>query len=110
MNKICATSLVILMGLSGVFLWAQEGLEWKHEHGPLTHHVATLVLDADKGETWLIVKWSGRGELDQPILIEDRDHARRESSEIRDIFDSHLILKHPLDGHYLAGARLYQNP
>ncbi len=110
MNKIGATFLVILIGLSGVFLWAQEGLDWEHEHGPLTHHVATLVADADKGETWLIVKWSGRGELDQPILIEDRDHGRRESSEIRDIFDNYIILKHSLDGHYLAGARLYQNP
>jgi hypothetical protein len=110
MNKICATSLVILLGLSGVFLWAQESLNWEHEHGPLTQHVATLVADADRGETWLIVKWVGSGDLDQPILIEDRDHGRRESSEVRDIFDSNLILKHPLDGRYLAGARLYQNP
>ena len=110
MNKICAVSLVILLGLSGVVLWAQEGLEWEHEHGALTQHVGTLLADADPGETWLIVKWSGRGELDQPILIEDRDHGRRESSEIRDVFGSSLILKHPLDGRYLAGARLYQNP
>ena len=110
MNKILAASLVILMGMSGVFLWSQEGSEWEHEHGAMNHHVATLVSDADRGETWLLVEWADEGRVDEPILIEDRDHGRRESAEIRDIFGDHLILKDYLDGRYLVGARLYQTP
>ena len=110
MNKILAASLVILTGLSGVFLWSQEGSEWEHEHGPLNHHVATLVSDADIGETWLIVEWADQARVDEPILIEDRDHGRREGAEIRDIHGDHLILKERLEGNYLVGSRLYQTP
>ena len=109
MKKILATSWLILMGLSGTFLWSQEGSEWTHEHGTLNHHVATLVSDADR-ETWLIVDWAADAKVDEPILIEDRDHGRRESAEIRDILGDYVILKEKLDGHYLVGSRLYQKP
>jgi hypothetical protein len=109
MKKIFAISWVILMGLSGAFLWSQEGSEWIHEHGSLNHHVATLVADADQ-ETWLIVEWAAEARVDEPILIEDRDHGRRESTVIQEIHGDYIILKQQLDGHYLTGSRLYQKP
>ena len=109
MNKIIATSWVILMGLSGVFLWSQEGSEWVHEHGPLNHHVATLVSEAGR-ETWLIVEWAAEARVGEPILIEDRDHGLRESAEVLNIHGDYLILKEKLDGQYLIGSRLYQKP
>jgi hypothetical protein len=110
MNKIFAISLVMLMGLSGAFLWSQEGSEWEHEHGAMKHHVGTLVSDAFRGETWLIVEWADQARLDEPILIEDRDHGRRESAQVGEILGGHLILKEMLDGYYLVGSRLYQTP
>ena len=109
MNKFVATFWMILIGLSGVFLWSQERSKWVHEHGPLTHHIATLVSDAGQ-ETWLIVEWAAEARVDEPILIEDRDHGRRESAEVRDIHGGYLILKERLEGRYLTGSRLYQKP
>ena len=110
MKSLFSGFLVALVGLSGALLWSQEDSVWQHQHGPLTLHVATLVSDADGGETLLVVDWVTEGTLDQVILIEERDHGTRETSEVKHIYGGHLILKAPLDQHYLKGSRLYQAP
>ncbi|MDA2933657.1 hypothetical protein MYX82_04885 [Acidobacteria bacterium AH-259-D05] len=110
MKRIFSGSLVVLFGLGGTLLWSQEDSKWEHGHGPLTHHVAVLLSGTNAGETMLSVDWVAPGTVDQVILIEDRDHGRREITEVKHIYGSHLLLKERLEGTYLAGSRLYQAP
>ncbi len=88
---------MVLCGLSGVSLWAQD---WQS--------VATLTSDASGGETLLNVDWVAPGKSARLILIESRDGTRAELSVVEHIYGSRLILKERLNNDFLAGSRLYQ--
>jgi len=93
----CLCLLVVMCGLSGVSLWAQN---WQY--------VATLTSDASGGETLLNVDWVAPGKVAHMILIESLDGRRAEISVVEHIYGSRLILKERLMNDFLAGSRLYQ--
>ncbi len=93
----CLCLLVVLVGLSGVSLWAQS---WQN--------VATLTSDASGGETLLNVDWVAPGKVARMILIESIDGSRAELRVVENIYGGRLILQERLLNDFRTGSRLYQ--
>ncbi len=93
----CLCLLVVLVGLSGVSLWAQS---WQH--------VAVLTSDASGGETLLNVDWVAPGKVARLILIESIDGSRAELRVVENIYGGRLILQERLLNDFRTGSRLYQ--
>ncbi len=96
MKKIVVFS-VFLMGLSGVFLWAQQ-----------RRQVAVLTNEVGTGESILIVEWVSPASVGMPITVEDRDGEATATGRVRHIHERHIILKERLGSTFPAGSRVYQ--
>ncbi len=115
MRRYLVCSLLVLFSL-GTVLWAQDYWVWADNpdefwavaQEQLYSHVGTLGNDAFGGETKLVMNWESPALPGQLILIESRDHPRREIREVMHVFGDSLILTDRLKFDYLAGARLYQ--
>mgnify|MGYP006997637185 CR=1 FL=1 len=96
MKKVVVFS-VFLMGLSGVFLWAQQ-----------RRQVAVLTNEVGTGESILIVEWVSPASVGMPIMVEDRDGEATATGIVRHIHERHIILKERLGSGFPAGSRVYQ--
>ena len=97
MKRFVVVWVLLLVGLSGVLLWAQQ-----------SQQVGVLALGAETRETDLVVEWSSLGTVGTAIMIESRDGSTMATNMVREIFGNHLILKEKLGDHFPAGSRLYQ--
>ena len=97
MKRFVVFWVLLLVGMSGVLLWAQQ-----------SQQVGVLALGAEAGETDLVVEWSSPGTVGTAIMIESRDGSTMATNMVREIFGKHLILKEKLGDHFPAGSRLYQ--
>ncbi len=88
---------IVLVGLSGVYLWAQQ---WQQ--------VAVLKNDAGKGESVLLVEWVSPGSVGKAIMVEDRDGSAQATSIVRHIHETQIVLKKTLGRSFPAGSRVYQ--
>ncbi|MDA2923556.1 hypothetical protein MYX65_02690 [Acidobacteria bacterium AH-259-L09] len=97
MKRFFVCSVLVLFGLSGVFLWSQQ---WQL--------VATLSSDVSEGETLLSVDWVDTGTAGYLVLIESRDGEVTETGEIEHIYGNYLVLKDRLKNDFVAGSKIYQ--
>ena len=95
--KRLAVFSVLLVGLGGGFLWAQQ---WQQ--------VGVLTLDAEGGETVLIVEWVSPGTVGTAIMIESRDGSMMATNRVQDIHGDHIILKERLGDRFPAGSLVFQ--
>jgi hypothetical protein len=92
--------LMVVLGLSGVFLWSQSPKEWRQ--------VATLTNDVSEGQTLLDVKWMAPGQASRLILLESPDGSQAEVSAIEHIYGNNIVLKRRLKNDFARGSSLYQ--
>ncbi|MEE8349218.1 MAG: hypothetical protein V3R94_06595 [Acidobacteriota bacterium] len=88
---------IVLVGVSGVYLWAQQ---WQQ--------VGVLKNDAGREESVLMVEWASPGSVGRAIMVEDRDGGAQATSIVRHIHDTHVVLKKTLGRTFPAGSRVYQ--
>ena len=88
---------VLLVALSGVFLWSQQ---WQH--------VAVLTHEVGEGESILLVEWVSTGSVGKAIMIENRDGGAKATGTVKHIYSRQVILKERLGSAFPAGSRVYQ--
>jgi len=71
-------------------------------------YVATVVSDASKDESELLVDSGQSIVVDRPLLIELRDGTLRQTYGVRHVYGSHVLLKERLKRDFLAGSKVYQ--
>lgn len=97
MKKLASCLFLLVAGLSGVFLSAQE---WEP--------VAVLVSDVSADESELVVDFIRPVVVDRLVLLESRDGSTKETYSVKHVYGRHVLLKEKLKHAYLAGAKIYQ--
>ena len=92
--------MMMVVGLSGAFLWPQGSQEWQR--------VATLTNDLSAGQTLLDVEWVVPGKEARLILIESPDRSQAEVGAIEHIYGNNIVLKRRLEIDFARGSSLYQ--
>ncbi len=92
--------VMVVLGLSGAFLWPQGSKEWRQ--------VATLTNDVSEGQTLLDVKWMVPGKAARLILLESPDGSLAEVRAIESIYGNNVVLKGRLENDFARGSSLYQ--
>ena len=92
--------VMVVLGLSGAFLWPQGSKEWRR--------VAMLTNDVSSGQTLLDVKWIVPGKAARLILLESPDGSLAEVRTIENIYGNNIILKERLENDFATGSSLYQ--
>ena len=95
MKKLASCLFLLVAGLSGVFLSAQE---WEP--------VAVLVSDVSADESELVVDFIRPVVVDRLVLLESRDGSTKETYSVKHVYGRHVLLKEKLKHAYLAGAKI----
>jgi hypothetical protein len=92
--------VMVVLGLSGAFLWPQSPKEWRQ--------VATLTNDVSEGQTLLDVKWIAPGKEARLILLESPNGSLAEVRAIEKIYGNNVLLTRRLENDFSRGSSLYQ--
>ena len=92
--------VMVVVGLSGAFLWPQGSKEWRQ--------IALLTNDVSEGQTLLDVKWIVPGRAARLILLESPDGRLAEVRTIEQIYGTNVVLKGRLENDFASGSSLYQ--